>query len=108
MLPQHGGVPNFRMRIPAPAVILIVLVLLTGSMLSLSLFGHADAGDLAAINRAKLCAIATVLLTVMILIASTGRWWHPHLWHRGNSQKHHRKRTRHRRSGYSSRRHHHR
>jgi len=99
MLPQHGGVPNFSLRIPAPILLLLSLVLITGLLLTLSFYLNADAGDLAAQSRVKLSLIITLLLSFFILLTGTGRWWHPHLWKHGNSQRQHRHRhgNRHRR-----------
>ncbi len=95
MLPQHGGVPNFSLRINGPVLAALALVLISGTLLTLSFYLNADPGDLAAQNRVKLSLIVTVLLSIMLLILGTGRWWHPHLWRRGNSQKHHRHRHKH-------------
>jgi len=100
MLPQHGGVPNFRLRPSGPMLLTLALVLVTGLMLTISFHLNADAGDLAAKNRTNLSLIITLLLAFFVLLAGTGRWWHPHLWKHGNSQRRHRHR---RRSGYSSR-----
>lgn len=105
-MPQHGGVPNFSLRVPAPCLILLALVLITGLMLTLSFYLNADAGDLAAQNRVKLSLIVTLLLSVFILMAGTGRWWHPHLWNHRNSQQKHRHRRGHR--SHRSGDHHHR
>lgn len=105
MLPQHGGVPNFRLRPSGPALLALAIVLITGLLLTLSFYMNADPGDLAAQNRTKLSLIITLLLSSFILLAATGRLWYPHLWTRGNSQRHHRRRSREhrRRSGYSGR-----
>jgi hypothetical protein len=96
MLPQHGGVPNFSLRISAPFLILLALVLITGLMLTLSFYLNADEGDLAAQGRVKLSLIITLLLSVFVLLAGTGRWWHPHLWSRNTGRhrhgRHHRRR----------------
>ena len=99
MLPQHGGVPNFSLRIPGPALLLLLLVLISGLLLTLSFYLNADPGDLAAQNRVKLSLIITLLLSFFVLLAGTGRWWHPHLWR--NSRKH----SYHRRHGHRHRRH---
>jgi hypothetical protein len=101
MLPQHGGVPNFRLRLSGPVVVLLILTLTTGILLTLSFHLNTDPGDLAGENRTKLTLITTLLLSFFILLAGTGRWWHPHLWKHGNSQRQHRSRRRH-----PSRRHH--
>jgi hypothetical protein len=101
MLPQHGGVPNFSLRIPGPILLLFALVLLTGGMLTLSFHLNAEPGDLAAQSRVKLSLIITLLLSVFILLAGSGRWLHPHLWKHGNSQRQHRHRR-----GKNSRRNH--
>ena len=103
MLPQHGGVPNFRLRINGPTVALLILVLLTGLLLTLSFHLQSDPGDLVAQNRVKLSLIITFLLSFFILLAGTGRWWYPHLWRHGNSQQQHRHRRKH---SHSSRRRH--
>jgi hypothetical protein len=95
MLPQHGGVPNFSLRIPGPFLLLLALVLITGILLSLSFYLNAEPGDWAAQSRVKLSLIITGLLSVFVLLAGTGRWWHPHLWKHGNSQRQHRHRRRH-------------
>jgi hypothetical protein len=107
MLPQHGGVPNFSLRIPGPILLLLALVLLTGSMLTLSFHLNADPGDVAAQSRVKLSLVITLLLSFFILLGGTGRWWHPHLWKHGNSQRQHRRRRGHHRhrSGYRSHNH---
>ncbi len=97
MLPQHGGVPNFSLRIPAPILTLLILVLITGLMLTLSFHLNADEGDLAAQSRVKLSLIITLLLSFFILLAGTGRWWHPHLWKHGRSKRPHRRRGYHHR-----------
>ena len=98
MLPQHGGVPNFNLRIPAPILTLLILVLITGLMLTLSFHLNADEGDLAAQSRVKLSLLITLLLSFFILLSGTGRWWHPHLWkHKGSHRPH-------RRHGYHQRR----
>ena len=101
MLPQHGGVPNFRLRIPGPYLLLLALVLITGLMLTLSFYLNTDPGDLVAQNRVKLSLIITLLLSFFVLLAGTGRLWHPHLWKRDGRQRPHRHHGR----GYSSRRH---
>ena len=89
MLPQHGGVPNFNLRIPGPLLLLLALVLITGLMLTLSFHLHADPGDLAAQSRTKLSLIITLLLSFFVLLAGTGRLWHPHLWkHSGTRHRH--------------------
>jgi len=92
MLPQHGGVPNFRLRPSGPTLTALALVLITGLMLTLSFHLNSDPGDLAAENRVKLSLIITLLLSCFVLLAGTGRWWHPHLWKHGNSQQQHRRR----------------
>ncbi len=97
MLPQHGRVPNFSLRIPAPILTLFILILVTGLMLTLSFYLNADEGDLVAQSRVRLSLIVTLLLAVLVLLAGTGRWWHPHLWKHGNRQKQHRHRRRHHR-----------
>lgn len=97
MLPQHGGVPNFSLRISGPFLLALVLVLTTGILLTLSFHFYSDPGDIAAQSRVKLSLIITLLLSAFILLAATSRWWHPHLWKHGNSQRQHR-----RRRGYSS------
>jgi len=103
MLPQHGGVPNFNMRLSGPILAALALVLITGLLLSLSFYLNMNPGDLAAQNRLKLSILVTLVLSIFILLVGTGRWWHFHLWRRGNSQKHHQHRNKHNRS-----RHHHR
>jgi len=95
MLPQHGGVPNFTMRIKGPTLALLIFVLLTGLLLTLSFYLQTDPGDLAAQNRVKLSLIITLMLSFFILLVGTGRWWHPHLWRHGNSQQQHRHRRKH-------------
>lgn len=107
MLPQHGGVPNFRLRPSGPVLLTLALVLITGLLLTLSFYLHAGPGDLAAQNRTKLSLIITLLLSFFVILAGTGRLWYPHLWTRGNSQRHHRLRSREhrRRSEYSGRSH---
>ncbi|QHI68416.1 hypothetical protein [Tichowtungia aerotolerans] len=94
MMPQHGGVPNFSLKIPGPIKVLLILELTIGTLLTLSFHLYADSGDLAAANRTKLSLIVTILLAFFIFLVGTGRWWHPHLWRHGNSQKQHRHRTR--------------
>lgn len=103
MLPQHGGVPNFRLRFSVPLLLLLVLVLISGLMLTLSFHLNSDPGDTAAQTRTRLTLMLTLLLSALILLAGTGRWWHLHLWKHGNSQKLHRRRRGYRRSGYSHR-----
>lgn len=93
MLPQHGGVPNFNLRIPGPVKALLVIILFCGLMLTLSFHLNADPGDPAAANRTKLSLILTLLLAFFAFLAGTGRWWHPHLWRQGNSQRLHRRRN---------------
>lgn len=102
MLPQHGGVPNFRMRIPGPFLLLLLLVLVTGLLLAMSL-SVADEGDFAAQNRVRLTLIITLLLSAFILLAGSARLWHLPLWKHGNSQRRHR-----RRRGHHSEQHRHR
>lgn len=101
MLPQHGGVPNFRLRIPVPALLLLALVLVSGLLLALSLHFYADEGDSSAHNRIVLTLLVTVLLSVFILVAGTARLWPRHLWDRRGSRRkhrHHSSSRRHRRS----------
>ena len=104
MLPQHGGVPNFSLRIPGPIKALLIIVLLCGLMLTLSFYLNTEPGDIAAQNRTKLSLIITLLLSCFIFLVGTGRWWHLHLWRHGNSQQHHQHRTRHRRGKNGRRR----
>jgi hypothetical protein len=94
MLPQHGGVPNFNLRIPGPFLLALALVLITGSMLTLSFYLNSDSGDLAAQSRTRLSLMITILLSVFVLLAGTGRWWHPHLWKARRRKHHHHHRTR--------------
>ncbi len=93
MLPQHGGVPNFSLRIPGPILALLILVLISGSMLTLSFYLNADFGDLAAQSRIRLSLIVTLLLALFVLLAGTSHWWYPHL--RQGSHKHGHKHHRH-------------
>ena len=83
MLPQHGGVPNFNLRIPGPLLLLLALVLTTGLLLTLSLYLNADEGNLGAQARMKLSLIITLLLSFFVLLVGTGRLWQPHLWKHG-------------------------
>jgi len=92
MLPRHGGVPNFSLRFNRPLLILLILVLITGALLALSLNRTVDSGDVSGAARVRLCVIATLLFSVLIVIAGTSRWWHPHLRDNGNSQLQHRRR----------------
>ncbi len=94
MLPQHGGVPNFRLRISGPIIALLVLTLLFGLLITLSLYLNVEPGDVTAKCNATLSLIITLLLAFFILLVGTGRWWHLHLWRHGNSQRQHRHRTR--------------
>jgi hypothetical protein len=68
---------------------------MTGLLLALSFYINTDAGDLAAESRTKLTVVITLLLSFFILLVGTGRWWHPHLWKHGNSQRQHKSRRRH-------------
>ncbi len=95
MLPQHGGVPNFRLRINGLTIALLTLVLMTGVMLTVSFHLNAAPGDFAAQTRVKLSLIITILLSFFILLVSTERWWHPHLRQHSNSQLKHRHRHKH-------------
>jgi len=97
MLPQHGGVPNFSQRIPAPILTLFILALITGLLLTLSFYLTADEGDLAAQSRVKLSLLVTLLVSFFILLSGTGRWWRPHLWnHKSGHRPHRRRRSHHR------------
>ena len=80
MLPQHGGTPNFRLRLSTPVIIMFSLVLITGTLLTLSITWNTDAGDLAARQMSRLCVIITLVLAILILIVGTERWWHTYLW----------------------------
>lgn len=95
MLPQHGGVPNFRKRISGPFLLLLLLVLITGSLLFMSFSLTADEGDFAAQNRKRLTLIFTLLLSAFILLAGSARMWHPPLWKHGHSRRKHRRRGHH-------------
>jgi len=98
MLPQHGGVPNFNLRIPGPFLLLLALVLITGLLLTLSLHLNSDEGNFGAQAHVKLSLIITLLLAFFVLLAGTGRLWHPHLWkHGGHRQRHGHQRQRHQR-----------
>ena len=101
MLPQHGGVPNFSLKIPGPIKALLFFVLFVGSMVTLSFYLNTNPGDVAAETRTKLSLIITLMLSFFIFLTGTGRWWHPHLWKHGNSQRLHRRRASDRRSGGS-------
>ena len=103
MLPQNGGVPNFTLRISGPILTALILVMVSGTLLTLSFHLHTEPGDLAAQNKVKLSFIITVLLSAMLLIVGTERWWYAHLWNRGNSQKHHHHRKKHARANHSRR-----
>ena len=91
------------MRIKGPVLTLLILVLVTGTLVTLAFHVGTDAGDVAAQNRVKLSFVITLLLTIFILLVATGRWWHPHLWRHGNSQKLHRRRLRNRQSRHRRR-----
>ena len=97
MLPQHGGVPNFSLRIPGPIKALLVIVLICGLLLTLSFQLKTEPGEIAGQNRTRLSLIITLILSFLIFLVGTNRWWYPHLWRRGNSQKHHRRRKKHHR-----------
>jgi len=92
MLPQHGGVPNFNLRISGPILVLLILVLIAGSMLTLSFYLNADVGDLEAQSRVRLSLIVTLLLAFFVFLSGTGHWWHPHLWQGRKSRSRHRHR----------------
>ncbi|MBC8207146.1 MAG: hypothetical protein ISR85_04090 [Kiritimatiellales bacterium] len=108
MLPQHGGVPNFSLRISGLAKALLTIVLICGLMLTLSFYLNAEPGDMAAQSHVRLSLIATLLLSFFVFLVSTGRWWHPHLRRHGNSQQQHRHRSRHHPRKSVRHRHHHR
>ena len=95
MLPQHGGVPNFNLRISGPFLLALALVLITGSMLTLSFHLNSDPGDLSAQCRTRLSLTITLLLSAFVLLAGTGRWWSPYLW-KNRRQKHRSHHRRHR------------
>ena len=97
MLPQHGGVPNFKLRLSGPFLILLALVLITGLLLTLSFYLKATPGDVSAQNRATLSLIITLLLSFFVLLAASGRMLHPHLWRQGGPRRgyHHRRRHHH-------------
>jgi hypothetical protein len=80
------------MRIPGPFLLLLLLVLITGSLLSMSFSLTADEGDFTAQNRVRITLIFTLLLSAFILLAGSARMWHPPLWKHGNSQRKHRQR----------------
>jgi hypothetical protein len=97
MLPQHGGVPNFSMRIKGPILALLILILFFGTMIALMFHLEAQSGDFHAEIKVRQTLMVTLVASAFILLGATCRWWHPHLWKHGNSQTHHRKRTKGRR-----------
>jgi len=98
MLPQHGGTPNYRLRLSTPVVTTLLLVLVAGFLLTLSITWNTDAGDLAARQLSRLVGIITLVLAIFILIVGTERWWHSYLWKKDKSRK-----ERHRRHNHRSR-----
>ncbi|GEM_PF-1666286 len=99
MLPQHGGTPNYRLRLSTPVVTMLTLVLVAGFLLTLSITWNTDAGDLHARQLSRLVGIITLVLAIFILIIGTERWWHSYLWKKDKSR-----RDRHRRHKNGSRR----
>jgi hypothetical protein len=87
-----GKTPQFRLKIPAPAGVLFVFVLVIGGLLSLMLYDQAQIGGYAAQGRFILSVIATVLASFLILLGGTSRWWFRHLRNSGNSQRLHKER----------------
>ena len=103
MLPQHGGVPNFKIKLSGPTILGLSFTLVTGILIALMLFTTSDPGDLQAGNQIRFILVVTFLLCAFIFLLGTGRWWYPHLWKsQRNSQSAHRQRTGHR----SGRKHH--
>ncbi|MDH3345641.1 MAG: hypothetical protein OEL75_00495 [Kiritimatiellaceae bacterium] len=97
------------MKLKGPILMLLILVFVTGMLLTLSFYINGDEGVVASENRTKLSFIITLLLSFFILLSGTGRWWFPHLWkHNKNSQHKHRERLkqRQRSENNQSRRHH--
>ena len=80
MLPQYGGVPNYKIRISGPALLMLVLVLVTGGMLALSFHLYSDGGDYEVRNRITLTLLVTGVAAVFVLLVATNRFWHLHLW----------------------------
>lgn len=94
MLPQHGGVPNYRMRISGPAWLMLSLVILTGGMLALSFHLYSDGGVEEVRSRVLLTLLVTGVLAVFILLVATNRFWQAHLWADAKQRKEKKKKRR--------------
>jgi uncharacterized membrane protein len=79
MLLQGDKVPNTSKKISSVAWITVAVILLTGSLFSLSLYTQAVPGDVRTENQIRLAVILSVILSTFVLLASGGRWLHPHL-----------------------------
>ena len=87
-----GKVPHFTLR-PHPVVTLVlVLVLITGLLVSLSFFSMED-GTGKYKHRGILTLTVTCLLSICLSIVATAKMWFAHLWKKNSTHARHRRHT---------------
>ena len=89
---SDGKVPHYKLK-PHPIVMLvIILVVITGTLTSLSFFSMED-GTGTFKHRGTLVLIITSLLSICLGIVATSKMWFSHLWKKNSTHARHKKHT---------------
>ena len=83
-------VPHFSLKPEPTTTLLFVLVLISGLLITLSLFWQEDGSGLYR-QKGILCAIVTGVLSFTLFLGATARYWFTHLWKKNTSPNRHRK-----------------
>ena len=72
-------VPHFSLKPEPTTTLLFVLVLISGLLITLSLFWQEDGSGLYR-HKGIFCAIVTGVLSFTLFLGATFRYWFTHLW----------------------------
>ncbi len=89
---SRGKVPHFRMRPHPAAVGAMIMIMIIGVLLALSFFTR-DEGTGTYRQKGILVLIITAILTILLAIIATAKFWHPHLWKKNSTHDRHRQHT---------------
>ena len=88
-----GKVPHFTLR-PHPIVsMVLLLVLIAGSLITLSFFSMED-GTGKYKHRGILTLTITAILSICLAIVATSKMWFAHLWKKNSTHARHKNHTR--------------
>ena len=88
ILEPRGKVPNFTMRPDPVASVVCIIILVSGSLISLSYFSQEDGTGIYH-QKGTISLIITGLLTFFLIIVATAKFRYTHLWKKNATNSRH-------------------